>query len=350
MGIFRPNIDRLVETNDTPALMKLLTHRKPDIRLQAFMALARSRDEAVIAQLKNLLNDRDPKVRAIATLKFGDLDEPGIIENIRAIIVTGATRDQIEALRILAGRGRTEDLEISRILYMALNDKKPLVRLEAVKTMGALKDGYSVVHLLDVLEDKSYQMRQQSARALGEIGDDSTIQPLIGALVDNHPEVRKEAQEALRKIGTEKALKAITDAPFMLLVKKMTEGEFTRRETLRQIGQKKIREAVPLLKKACRDEYKNVRLEAIRSLGILRDKSSVGILSKLLEDSYHDVRLETVKALERIFDPQALVALERAMKDQNHNVRDEARIGYNSLKSRIDRASKNKNKPSGETP
>ncbi len=110
MGIFSPNIDRLVEKNDTGALIRLLRHRKPEIRLQAFLALARARDEAVLGEIRKMLDDPDPRVRAVATLKFGELGQPGITENLRAIIISGSQRDKIEALRLLADRGATTDL------------------------------------------------------------------------------------------------------------------------------------------------------------------------------------------------------------------------------------------------
>ena len=155
MGLFKPNVERLAENNEIASLVKLLTYKKPDIRLQAFLALGRSRDEQVLAEMRKLLSDPDPKVRAIATLKFGELGEPGIIENLRIIVISGSQRDKIEALRILAGRGPTDDLEISKILYLALNDKKTLIRIEAIKTMGAIRDRHSIKHLVDSLEDRA---------------------------------------------------------------------------------------------------------------------------------------------------------------------------------------------------
>jgi HEAT repeat protein len=112
----------------------------------------------------------------------------------------------------------------------------------------------------------------------------SSTDPLIGSLIDNNIEVRRAAQEALRNIGTEKALNAISDAPFMLLVKRMTEGEAVRRDTVRQIGYLKMREALPLLQKACIDEFKNIRLESVHSIGILRAPSAVSTVVKLLDD------------------------------------------------------------------
>lgn len=339
MGIFRPNIDKLVETGNVDGILKLLYHKKGDIRLQAFLVLAKYREDRIINEIKKMLNDSDPKVRAIATLKFGELKEPGIIENLRGIIISGAQRDKIEALRILAGRGKTQDSDISNLLNLALNDKKVMVRIEAVRTMGAIKDKYSIKHLIESLDNKTYQMRLQAAKSLGEIGDESSVYPLIGALVDNHIDVRREAQSALKRIGTEKALKALNDAPFMLLVKRMTEGEFIRRETIRQIGQLKIREGIPLIKKACFDEFKNVRIEAARALGLFREKSAIDNILKLLDDTYYDVRLEAVQALEKIFDIRSLKALEKSLKDKNHNVRDAAKAAYYSLKNRLEKIS-----------
>jgi len=339
MSIFRPNIDKLVETGDVDGILKLLHHKKGDVRLQAFLVLAKYREDRIINETKKMLNDSDPRVRAIATLKFGELKEPGIIENLRGIIISGAQRDKIEALRILAGRGKTQDSDISNLLNLALNDKKVMVRIEAVRTMGAIKDKYSVKHLIESLDNKTYQMRLQAAKSLGEIGDESSVYPLIGALVDNHIDVRREAQLALKRIGTEKALKALNDAPFMLLVKRMTEGEFIRRETIRQIGQLKIREGIPLIKKACLDEFKNVRIEAAKALGLFREKSAIDNIVKLLDDTYYDVRLEAVQALEKIFDIRSLKALEKSLKDKNHNVRDSAKAAYYSLKNRLEKVS-----------
>ena len=73
MGLFTPNVDRLIERNDVDKLRQLTHHKKPEIRLSAFLALAKSKDEDILSELRNLLNDPNPRVRTIATLKFGEL-------------------------------------------------------------------------------------------------------------------------------------------------------------------------------------------------------------------------------------------------------------------------------------
>jgi HEAT repeat protein len=107
MGIFRPNIEKLIDNDDVEGLLKLITHRRPDVRLGAFLALSRKRDDSIIEKLKTLVRDPDPKVRAIATLRFGDFDQEGIIENLRTIIISGSPREKIEALRLIASKGAT---------------------------------------------------------------------------------------------------------------------------------------------------------------------------------------------------------------------------------------------------
>ncbi|HOS40680.1 MAG TPA: HEAT repeat domain-containing protein [Spirochaetota bacterium] len=338
MGLFGPNIEKLIDNDDVDGLLKLLGHRKPKIRLGALLALSRKRDEYVLSRLRPMIDDPDDRVKTIATLKFGEITDPKTLTNLRDIIITGSQTEKIEALRVLGGRGQTDNAEISKILYLALNDKNQVVRIQSIRTMGAIKDRYSIKHLIDCLDDKKFQIRLEATKALGAVGGEVCVDPLIGSLVDNHGEVRRAADAALRQVGTEKALNAVTDAPFMLLVKKMTENESVRLETVINIGRLKIKEGAPLLHKSCMDEYKNIRLESLRAVGQLRDKTAVDTVNKLVEDPFYDVRLEAVKTLEKLFHPGALRGIEKAMKDTNKNVRLEAIRAYNSLKTRLEKA------------
>jgi HEAT repeat protein len=336
MGIFGQNIEKMIDSNDTDGLLKLIEHKKPNIRLKAFLALAKNKNEEVLLKLRKLLSDPDPRVKTIATLKFGEFGDKSVFENFRSIILSGNQREKIEALRILSARGKTDEPQISNILFLALKDKRMLVMIEAIRTMGAIKDRHSVKHLVDILDSKNYNIRLIATRALGEIGGDLVVDPLISSLVDNNVEVRRAARDALKRIGTDKAVNALNDATLNLLVKRMTEGESVRRESVKSIGQMKLKEGAPLLKKACSDEYKNIRLEAVRSIGLIRDKSSVETVVKLLDDPYFDVRLEAVRTLEKIFHPLALKGIEKAMNDKNTNVREEAKRSYYSLKTRLE--------------
>ena len=111
-------------------------------------------------------NDRDPRVRNAAILKLAEVGDEGIIDDLQSIMVDGTQNDKIDALRILAARGIT-DSDASSIIALALNDKKGMVQLEAIRTLGALKDHTSLIHLEEKLHDTRHQIRLEAVKALG---------------------------------------------------------------------------------------------------------------------------------------------------------------------------------------
>lgn len=337
MSIFSPNIDKLISERNIPGLIKCTTNRNPEIRLKAFHALldGGQRDPGVLDALRKMKGDRDVRVRNAAILKLAEVGDEGILDDLYAIMVDGSQNDKIDALRILADRGKT-DVQASGIIALALNDKKGMVQLEAIRTLGALKDYTSIVHLEDKLHDTRHQIRLEAVRALGNIQSDDAVDLLIGSLTDNKLEIRRAAREILEQIGTEKAIKALNDAPLMMMVKRMNEGVASKVDALVYIGKHRFQDALPLVHKATSDEYKNVRLEAVKALSMVRDRSSIHTLARMINDPYFDIRLEAVKALERILDPAALKPLEKAKEDLNKSVREEAKKAYYSLQTRLE--------------
>jgi HEAT repeat protein len=342
MGFFRPHIEKLEEEGKFDVIAKHLKNRNVEIRRQAFLTLLKklnSTRDPVYPKLRAMMDDPDSGIRTIAVLKFAEMGEEGLFTKVHSIILDGSQRDKIDALRILAKTGRVGIEAISNIMVLALNDKKPLVQIEAIRTMGSMKDRLSIKHLVEKSQDSRHTIRLESVKALGQVGGEEVVNPLIGALMDNDTAVRRAAREALESIKTESARKALNDAPLMLLVKLMNESMSRRLETIKYIGKQKRKDGAPLLQKACSDEYKNIRIESIRSLGILRDRDSIPLISRMLNDPYFDVRLEAVKTLEKLGGDESLFALERALKDQNSNVRKEASRAYYALKARHDHQS-----------
>jgi HEAT repeat protein len=336
MSIFSPNIDKLISENNIPGLIKCTTKRDPEIRLKAFNYLlgVQPRTDAIMTALRNMKKDRDPRVRNVAILKLAEVGDENIMQDLQSIIVDGTQNDKIDALRMIAARGIT-DSDASSIIALALNDKKGMVQLEAIRTMGALKDHGSIVHLEDKLHDTRHQIRLEAVRALGMLESDEAINLLIGALTDNRLEIRRAAREILEGFGTDKAAKALNDAPLMMMVKRMNEGVASKVDALVYIGKHKFKDALPLVHKATSDEYKNVRFEAVRALNLMRNKGSISTLARLINDPYFDIRLEAVKALEHIVDHASLKPLEKAREDLNKSVREEAKKAYYTLQTKL---------------
>jgi HEAT repeat protein len=338
MSIFKPNIDRLASEKNISGLIKCTTHRNSEVRLRAFnVLLPQARDSADILQaLRRMKKDKDPRIRNMAVLKLAEIGDYGddMLEDLRAVMIEGSQNDKIDALRILAEKGN--DPEAAGIIVLGLNDKKGMVQIEAIRTMGALKDPTAIVHLEDKLHDTRYQIRLEAIRAIGSIGSDEAVDLLVGSLTDNRLEIRRLAREIMENFGTQKAQKALNDAPLMMMVKRMNENVASKVDALAYIGKHRFMEALPLVHKATSDEYKNVRLEAVKALHSMRDKSSIHTLERMIDDPYFDIRLEAVRALERIINPACLKPLEKARADLNKSVREEAKKAYYTLKTKLE--------------
>ncbi|MBP7735528.1 MAG: HEAT repeat domain-containing protein [Spirochaetes bacterium] len=341
MSLFKPNIEKLISENNIPGLIKCTTKRDPEIRLKAFNTLINQENKTddIIQALRKMKNDRDVRVRNTAILKLAEAGDEGILDDLHSILVEGSQNDKIDALRILAYRGKV-DAQTSSLIVLALNDKKGMVQLEAIRTMGALKDHTSIVHLEEKLHDTRHQIRLEAVKALGSIQSDDAVELLIGSLTDNKLEIRRAAREVMESIGSDRAIKALNDAPLMMMVKRMNEGVSSKVDALAYIGKHRFGAALPLVHKATSDEYKNVRFEAVKALAQIRDRGSINTLARMINDPYFDIRLEAVKALERIVDPASLKPLEKAKEDLNKSVRDEAKKAYYTIQTRLEESKK----------
>ncbi len=340
ISFFRPNIEKYINDNNIPGLIKCTSNRNPDIRHKAFTTLygilkSDKSNTDILNALRKLKRDRDLRIRNMAILKLAEIKDEGMLEDLRLIMIEGSQNDKCDALRILAALGKT-DPEVSNLIVLALNDKKGIVQLEAIRTMGELRDKTAVVHLEEKLHDIRHQIRLEAVRALGMIDSDLAVDLMVGSLTDNRHEVRRAAREVLENIGTERAIKALNDAPLMMMVKRMNEGVSSKVDALIYIGKHRFKDALPLVHKATSDEYKNVRLEAVKALSGMRDKNSVTTLARMINDPYFDIRLEAVKALEKIADPASLRALEKAKEDMNKSVREEAKRAYYFVQTRLE--------------
>jgi len=327
MGFFTPNIRKLEKEKNIPELLKCLDHKKAQVRYSAFVALAGAVDlnGEIVNRLRKMLHDPDPWVQTIAVLKFAELGDSSIIDNLMDIITKGSENARIELLKIITGRGVTNNITIMQVIMNALDDKKEIVRRLAITAAGATGNVRLMPYVAERLYEKHYDLRVHAAKALYEIDRKESVDYLIGLLADRAPEAREAARSYLETIDDENARKALHDTQFIQLIKGMNDKEPVRRETARKIGDSAIREGLPLLHRACKDKYMGVRIEALKSIAVFRNQSSIDPVAKLLDDKFHDVRFEAVLTLEQINGPRALKEIERATKDRNRQVSETAR-------------------------
>ena len=334
MGLFGPNVEKLDKQNRLSELLTCLDHKKADVRYSAFVALAGKTGLSgdVVNRLRKMMDDPDPWVKTIATLKFAERGDTHISENLMEIITDGSRNAKIDLLRIITGRGATGDQDIMQVVMTALDDKNELVRHWGLTAAGATRNKHLMPYCADLLNEKHHQMRTYAAQALYDIGGEDSVDYLIGLLADREPEVVAAARSYLSTMNVERAHKALNDVQFMRLIKGMNDREPVRRETARKIGDELIREGLPLLHRACRDEYKGVRIQALKSIAAFRDPSSIEFAAKLLDDKFHDVRFQAVLALGQILHARSREALKGAFDDSDKLVREEARRAIENMK------------------
>lgn len=324
MGLFSPSVSRLERDNNISGLLKCLEHHSENIRYSAFVALAHNKDIGgeVIEKLKSMVHDPDPWVRTLAVLKFAELGDKTVSDSLLDIMDEGSLRERIELLKIITGRGPTEDTAVLGVIVVALGDRKEVVKITAIKAASAVKSIHFMQYLGDMLHEKHHRVRMRAARALHEIGGDASADYLIGLLADKNDEVQGLARAFLSAMDIDYVKKALHDAEFRNLITGLGGRVPEREKTARLIGAEKIREGLPLLHRACRDRYKGVRIESLRSMALFKDQSSIEYAERLLSDRFHDVRIEALNTLAAVGGVRAEKAIETALDDKSREVRE----------------------------
>jgi len=106
-------------------------------------------------------------------------------------------------------------------LIGALQDEDEVVRMQAVRSLGNIKDLTTVDTLIYRLQnDSSDYVQAEAAEALGRIGGDKAFDALVQALLVESEFIRMSAALALAEIGDKRALSSLqlalenTEDPF----------------------------------------------------------------------------------------------------------------------------------------
>lgn len=111
--------------------------------------------------------------------------------------------DSDELVRCQAAKalGEMRDKEARSLLRRALEDDSRRVQMWAMRSLGHLRDQGSVPLLLRKLDSPDWGCRAYAATALGEIGDERAIAPLADAARDENSTVHGAAMQALQELG-----------------------------------------------------------------------------------------------------------------------------------------------------
>jgi HEAT repeat protein len=152
------------QADDANALIQKLNHEDLIVRLSAIKTLGEIKDSIAVESLVATLGDRNCGCTAANALE--KIGEPAV-----------------------------------EPLITALKNGDIIVRRNAAKALGGIKDAGAIEPLIIALKDKSPIVRRNAAIALGQIKDSSSVEPLIAALKDEDAIVRNNAVTALGEIG-----------------------------------------------------------------------------------------------------------------------------------------------------
>ncbi|MHC5081850.1 MAG: HEAT repeat domain-containing protein [Planctomycetota bacterium] len=145
------------------------------------------------------LKAEDPEDRLDAAVALG---EERAVQAVKAL-EDRLARDDAPLVRAACARAlvRIGRPSSTKALVRALDDKRWMVRWEAVMGLGRLRDQTSAEKIVALLrEDPSHEVRRECAKVLGHLGATETIPALIEALSDRNDTVRIHAELALRQL------------------------------------------------------------------------------------------------------------------------------------------------------
>jgi hypothetical protein len=135
---------------------------------------------------------------------------------LRVLHLRSQVREAVAAIRqdvdlaVRLGRRATPTL-----LRLA-KDPDPILRRQAARALGLLRDPTTVEPLRRLLRDPSGIVREAAAQALGELGDVQAVEPLIAVLQKDQSEKivlfhdRRRAAESLGNLGDPRAVPSLT--------------------------------------------------------------------------------------------------------------------------------------------
>ncbi|OHB85184.1 MAG: hypothetical protein A2V98_20435 [Planctomycetes bacterium RBG_16_64_12] len=360
-----------------PALAEKLNDPRPDIRLQAVLALGAMKEASlpVVPQLAALLGD--DHARTAATFVLGQLGN--IPADAEQTIRSNAKSDD----RFLStvshwalARVHPEDTDLRREateqLVARLKDEDPFVRVVAAQALTALPpapeitipiwekamkdaDETTVHHALDALAslgapavprfvdilEKHKELRVEAAYALGQMGPTAAAatDALAKLVADENLHVATEAILALGKIGP--AAKSAVPALCAAFEK---EGEKNTHAIIFALGNigPQAAAAEPMVLKAMESKDKALAVIAARTLMEIQPPSAssqaaakaVPVLVSGLGDSLPETRKAAAESLAALgpLARKAVPALEKATKDDVKAVREAAAKALKSIR------------------
>ena len=208
-----------------------------------------------------------------------------------------------------------------------LQDKDPLVRTGAVRTLGLIGKPDAIPALTGATKDEVQDVRRAAVAALGTIKNPASVDPLLAALKDSYWFVRSEAAASLGEESDPRAIKPLFDA----VSDSDSNVQSSAESALLQLCLAPGASADEFAGRLSDSNPKIVMLSAI-CLVQMKDLRAVPVLTKLTTSPDLTTRLEALKGLGETGDPSVIPTLRQTLTDPDVNARGWSIIGLGNLK------------------
>jgi len=154
--------------------------------------------ERAVEPLIQALKDKNPSLRARATLILGAIRDARAVEPIIEAMKGGDKEIVFNANMALRSMGEPA-------IEPLIKDENWHVRQAAATALVVTGDARAVEPLIEALKDEEFRVRATVAWSLAEIGDARAVEPLTQALKDEESYVREAAEAALDKIKSKES-------------------------------------------------------------------------------------------------------------------------------------------------
>jgi HEAT repeat protein len=321
-----------------------LTSKRVQERVEACNRLRKFKDVQDAPKVAALLKDEDPRVKEAAAEAVGEFGDKSLVpELVDAVDYTvgGATDRESRAIneankQIAVALGELGDRKATPALLKLTRAHETYVRLEAVRSLGELRDPAAVDTLMEIATDENTEpfIAKKAIIALGLIGDPKAVPAIERMLFKERRGISfyPESSFAVFEIGDAATtpLLALMDGQDKAMEKwaednhVLPEALFAKTaQVLGDIGDPRaVKGLLDKLNYTGGDYQLLVRSAAAESLGRMRVKEAAAPIAKLMNEDEANIREAYGRALVMIGDPKVLPQMVAAAQKGSWDARE----------------------------
>jgi HEAT repeat protein len=346
-----------------------LTSKRVQERVEAANRLRKFKDVQDAPKVAAALKDEDPRVRAAAAEALGELGSKDVVPQLVDAIdfsVGGGSDREARAIneankQIAIALGLLGDKRGVPALQKMVRSRDMYVKLEAVHSLGELRDPGSVDTLMEIATDENTEpfIAKKAIVALGLIGDpkavpaiermlfkerkgisfypessfavfeigDAATTPLLAVLDGRDKDIEKWAQEnnILPEALFAKTAQVLGDINDPRSVKGLiaklsyTGGDYqllVRSAAAESLGRMRVKEAAEPIAKMLTEDEANIREAYGRALVMIGDTKVLPLMVAAAQKGSWDAREATLHSISNLGSAKELAEVEKIAKDE----------------------------------